>query len=166
MDWNLPEGLDNRAAYFDPNVDYWRVPLMRNETVIERPAQQSTITRRYTEEAVRFIRDHQDQSFFLYVPHSMPHTPLFVSDAYRDHSAAGIYGDVIEELDWSVKQIVETIKTAGLEENTLIVFTSDNGTVDPIRDTRRVRRVSCATEKEQHSKEACASPESSGGPTE
>ena len=127
MDWNLPEGLDNRAAYFDPNVDYWRVPLMRNETVIERPAQQSTITRRYTEEAVRFIRDHQDQSFFLYVPHSMPHTPLFVSDAYRDHSAAGIYGDVIEELDWSVKQIVETIKTAGLEENTLIVFTSDNG---------------------------------------
>ncbi len=127
MDWNLPEGLDNRTAYFDPNVDYWRVPLMRNETVIERPAQQSTITRRYTEEAVRFIRDHQDQSFFLYLPHSMPHTPLFVSDAYRGRSAAGIYGDVIEELDWSVKQIVETIKSAGLDENTLIVFTSDNG---------------------------------------
>ena len=165
MDWNLPEGLDNRAAYFDPNVDYWRVPLMRNETVIERPAQQSTITRRYTEEAVRFIRDHQDQSFFLYVPHSMPHTPLFVSDAYRDHSAAGIYGDVIEELDWSVKQIVETIKTAGLEENTLIVFTSDNGPWTRF-ETHGGSAGLLRDGKEQRSKGACASPESSGGPTE
>ena len=127
MDWNLPEGLDNRSAYFTPNVDYWQVPLIRNETVIERPAQQSTITRRYTEEAVGFIRDHQDEAFFLYVPHSMPHTPLFVSDAYRGRSAAGIYGDVIEELDWSVQQIVETLKTTGLEDNTLVIFTSDNG---------------------------------------
>ena len=127
MDWNLPDGLDNRSAYFAPKIDYWQVPLMQNEVVIERPAQQSTITKRYTEEAVRFIRDHQDQSFFLYVPHSMPHMPLFASDAYRGRSAAGMYGDVIEELDWSVKQIVEAVKTAGLAENTLVVFTSDNG---------------------------------------
>ena len=127
MDWNLPDGLANRTAYFNPNVNYWQVPLIRNETVIERPAQQSTITRRYTEEAIRFIHDHKDEPFFLYVPHSMPHMPLFVSDAQRGRSAAGIYGDVIEELDWSVQQIIETLKAEGLEENTLVVFTSDNG---------------------------------------
>ena len=127
MDWNLPDGLDNRTAYFPPDVDYWQVPLMRDETVIERPAEQSTITRRYTEEAVRFIGEHKDGPFFLYVPHSMPHMPLFVSDAYRGRSAAGIYGDVIEEIDWSVGQIVDAVETAGLAEHTLVIFTSDNG---------------------------------------
>ncbi len=127
MDWNLPDGLDSRTAYFNPDADYWQVPLMRDETEIERPAQQATITRRYTEEAVRFIREHRDEPFFLYVPHSMPHMPLFVSDAYRDRSAAGIYGDVIEEIDWSVGEIVDAVETAGLADRTLVVFTSDNG---------------------------------------
>ena len=127
MDWDLPDGLDNRTAYFNPDVDYWQVPLMRDETEIERPAQQATITRRYTEEAVRFIREHRDEPFFLYVPHSMPHMPLFVSDAYRGRSAAGIYGDVIEEIDWSVEEIVDAVETAGLADRTLVVFTSDNG---------------------------------------
>ena len=127
MDWDLPDGLDNRTAYFNPDVDYWQVPLMRDETEIERPAQQATITRRYTEEAVRFIREHEDEPFFLYVPHSMPHMPLFVSDAYRGRSAAGIYGDVIEEIDWSVGEIVDAVETAGLADRTLVVFTSDNG---------------------------------------
>ena len=127
MDWDLPDGLDNRTAYFNPDADYWQVPLMRDETEIERPAQQATITRRYTEEAVRFIREHEDEPFFLYVPHSMPHMPLFVSDAYRGRSAAGIYGDVIEEIDWSVGEIVDAVETAGLADRTLVVFTSDNG---------------------------------------
>ncbi len=127
MDWNLPDGLDSRTAYFNPDVDYWQVPLMRDEAVIERPAQQATITRRYTEEAVRFIGEHRDEPFFLYVPHSMPHMPLFVSDAYRDRSAAGIYGDVIEEIDGSVGEIVDAVETAGLADRTLVVFTSDNG---------------------------------------
>ena len=127
MDWNLPEGLENRSAYFDPEIDYWHVPLMRNETELERPADQTTLTRRYTEEAVAFIEEHRDGPFFLYMPHSMPHIPLFVSDEFRGRSTAGIYGDVIEEIDWSVGQVMAALERAGLSERTLVVFTSDNG---------------------------------------
>ena len=127
MDWNLPDGLENRTAYFEPEIDYWHVPLMRNEAELERPADQTILTRRSTEEAVAFIEDHRDESFFLYMPHSMPHMPLFVSDQFRGRSTAGIYGDVIEEIDWSVGQVIAALERAGLSENTLVVFTSDNG---------------------------------------
>ena len=127
MDWNLPDGLENRTAYFEPEIDYWHVPLMRNEVELERPADQTILTRRSTEEAVAFIEDHRDEPFFLYMPHSMPHMPLFVSDQFRGRSTAGIYGDVIEEIDWSVGQVIAALERAGLSENTLVVFTSDNG---------------------------------------
>ena len=127
MDWNLPEGIENRHAYFHPEIDYWDVPLMRNDEELERPAEQSMLTKRYTEEAARFIEAHRDEPFLLYVPHTMPHMPLFVSDEFRGRSAAGIYGDVIEEIDWGVGQILDAIRTEGLAENTLVVFTSDNG---------------------------------------
>ena len=127
MDWHLPDGLSRREAYFNPDIDYWHVPLIRNDEELERPAVQTTITRRYTEEAVRFVREHRDGPFFLYVPHSMPHMPLFMSDEFRGRSAAGVYGDVIEELDWSVGQILETVQDAGIDDETLVVFTSDNG---------------------------------------
>ncbi len=103
------------------------VPLMRNEEIIEQPVDQNTVTKRYTEEAVRFIREQKDTPFFLYMPHTMPHIPLFVSDDFRDKSAGGLYGDVIEEIDWSVGQILAELKAQGLDENTLVVFTSDNG---------------------------------------
>ena len=127
MDQNLPEGLTNRSALFEPEIDYWQVPLIRNETEFERPTDQTTLTRRYTEEAVAFIEANRDGPFLLYLPHSMPHVPLFASDEFREQSTAGIYGDVIEEIDWSVGQVIAALDRAGVSERTLVVFTSDNG---------------------------------------
>jgi len=105
----------------------YNVPLMRNDNIIERPADQRTITKRYTEEAVSKIKDMKDDPFFIYLAHSLPHIPLFRSEEFKDVSMAGIYGDVIEEIDWSVGQILKTLKEEGIDENTLVVFTSDNG---------------------------------------
>jgi arylsulfatase A len=116
-----------RQAFFDPKIEYWNVPLMRNEEIIERPADQNTITKRYAEEAVRFIEQNKDRPFFVYLAHSLPHVPLFCSDQFRDTSRRGLYGDVVEEIDWGVGRIMETLRREGLAENTLVVFTSDNG---------------------------------------
>jgi len=102
-------------------------PLMRDEQIVEHPAVQATLTRRYTEEGVEFIRAHKDRPFFLYMPHTMPHVPLFASEKFKGTSARGLYGDVIEEIDWSVGQILGTLRELGLAENTLVVYTSDNG---------------------------------------
>ncbi len=121
---DAPKG---RASFLHPRVAYWNVPLMRNEKIVERPADQTTITKRYTEEAVSFIRAHKDQPFFLYLPHSLPHVPLFRSKKFEDVSLRGLYGDVIEEVDWSVGQVLNTLRQEGLAENTLVFFTSDNG---------------------------------------
>jgi arylsulfatase A-like enzyme len=115
------------AAYYDPKPEYWDVPLMRNGDVIERPADHRTLTRRYTEEAVRFIDASKGRPFFLYLAHSLPHIPLARSADYVGHSTGGIYGDVIEEIDWSTGRILETLRAAGLDRRTLVVFTSDNG---------------------------------------
>jgi len=120
-------GPQGRAAFWDPKSEYWNVPLMRNEQIIERPADQNTLTRRYTEEAVRFIERSKDRPFFLYVAQTMVHVPLFVSNDFRGRVRAGLYGDAVEEIDWSVGRIVETLRREGLAENTLFVFTSDNG---------------------------------------
>lgn len=105
----------------------WNVPLMHNEEIIERPADQTQITKRYTEAAVDFIESNADRPFFLYLAHSMPHVPLFVSPEFKDTSRRGLYGDVIEQIDWSVGRILNTLRMQGLAENTLVVFTSDNG---------------------------------------
>jgi len=102
-------------------------PLMRNEEVIEEPANQDMLVERYTEEAVNFITANQDRPFFLYLPHNMPHTPLHVSDRFRGKSAGGLYGDVIKSIDWSVGQVLRTLERLGLDENTFVMFTSDNG---------------------------------------
>jgi arylsulfatase A len=111
--------------YFKHNPKY--VPLMRQEEVIEFPADQATLTKRYTEEAIKFIKKHKKDPFFLYLPHTMPHTPLYASEDFEGTSLRGLYGDVIEELDWSVGQVLETLRETGLDKNTLVVFTSDNG---------------------------------------
>ena len=105
----------------------YNVPLMRNKEIIERPADQRTITKRYTEEAVSKIKSLKDEPFFIYLAHSLPHIPLFRSEEFKDVSAAGFYGDVIEEIDWSVGQILKTLKEEGIDENTLVFFSSDNG---------------------------------------
>lgn len=115
------------AAYYDPKPEYWDVPLMRNGDVIERPADHRTLTKRYTEEAISFINKNRTRPFLLYVAHSMPHIPLARSAEFTGHSAAGIYGDVIEELDSSTGRILDALKAARIDRNTLVVFTSDNG---------------------------------------
>ena len=107
-------------------------PLIRDETVIEQPAVQDTLTRRYTEEALKFIRDHasgarQGHPFFLYLPYTFPHVPLHASPAFRGKSPRGLYGDVVEELDDSVGQILQVLRQEQLASSTLVVFTSDNG---------------------------------------
>lgn len=111
----------------DEYYQAFNVPLMRDEEVLERPADQRTLTKRYTEEAIQKIQEFGGEPFFIYLAQSFPHIPLFRSEEFKDRSLAGIYGDVIEEIDWCVGQIVETLKAEGLAENTLIVFTSDNG---------------------------------------
>jgi arylsulfatase A-like enzyme len=103
------------------------LPLLKNEAVIEAPVEQATITRRYTKEAIDFIKKHKEQPFFLYLPHTMPHNPVHASEQFRDQSANGRYGDAVEEIDWSVGEIIKTLRALKLEGKTLLLFTSDNG---------------------------------------
>ncbi len=127
MDATQPKEKRKWALYNPDRIDYWDVPLMRNEKIIERPANQYTITKRYTEEAVKFIKKNKDRPFFLYFAHTMTHVPLFRSEKFVDISLAGIYGDVMEEVDWSVGQVLETVRNNNISERTLVIFTSDNG---------------------------------------
>ncbi len=106
---------------------FGELPLLENETIIDTLHEQSMITTQYTDRAVDFIRRNKDHPFFLYLPHSMPHVPLYVSDKFKGKSSRGIYGDVISEIDWSVGQILETLKELKIDKNTLVIFTSDNG---------------------------------------
>jgi arylsulfatase A len=101
--------------------------LYRGSTPIEHLVDQSTLTERYTEEAVAFIRESEGRPFFLYVAHSMPHVPLSVSPRFAGQSSGGLYGDVVESLDWSTGRILDTLREEGLDGRTLVVFTSDNG---------------------------------------
>lgn len=110
-----------------PETAHYNVPLMRNTEIIERPADQNTIVRRYTDEAIAFIKANQNRPFFLYLPHNLPHIPLFASAKFRGKSARGLYGDVVEEIDFNVGRIIDTLRELKLEKNTLVVFTSDNG---------------------------------------
>lgn len=101
--------------------------LWRDTTPIEYPVDQTTLTKRYTDEAVDFIRAANDAPFFLYLAHSMPHVPLSRSDDFVGHSKGGLYGDVVEEIDWSAGHILDALEQEGLIDNTLVIFTSDNG---------------------------------------
>ncbi len=126
-DMDRIKGIDHYESCVNPKVEYFQVPLMQNNEVIEMPANQITITKRYTEETVNFIKENADSSFFIYLAHTMPHVPLFTAQEFKNKSLRGVYGDVIEELDWSVGQVLQTLKEQGLDKNTLVVFTSDNG---------------------------------------
>ncbi|RUL88280.1 sulfatase family protein [Tautonia sociabilis] len=110
----------------NPNA-YPPLPLIDGEEIVQTNPDQRNLTTWYTERAVSFIDENADRPFFLYVPHSMPHVPLFVSDKFAGKSEQGMYGDVIMEIDWSVGQILEALRRNGLDEETLVVFTSDNG---------------------------------------
>ncbi len=103
------------------------VNLYRDNELIEPKADLSQLTRRYTDEAIRFIKEKKDQPFFVYLAHSMPHVQLAVSEEFKGKSKGGLYGDVVEEIDWNVGRILQTLKDEGLDENTYVIFTSDNG---------------------------------------
>ncbi|MCE5276408.1 MAG: sulfatase [Planctomycetaceae bacterium] len=103
------------------------LPLLEGDKPIEHGPDQSQLTRRYTERAVAFIKKNKDRPFFLYLPHTMPHVPLAASAKFKGKSKRGLYGDVIEEIDWSTGEILAALKEQGLDERTLVIFTSDNG---------------------------------------
>lgn len=121
--------------FYNPKSKYWNIPLYRSENVdgkfrdelVERPLDQPTLTRRLTEEAIGFIRKNHDGPFLVYLPYSMPHLPVFASEDFEGKSLRGAYGDAVEEIDWSVGRIRTTLEELGLAQNTLVVFTSDNG---------------------------------------
>ena len=119
-------GFDEYYGLLHSN-DMAPVELYRGQQMIEFPVDQTTLTKRYTNEAVRFITESKDKPFFLYFPHSFPHVPLFTSTDFEGQSDAGLYGDVVEEIDWSVGEVLKTLKELGLDENTFVIFTSDNG---------------------------------------
>jgi arylsulfatase A len=101
--------------------------LMRNDRVIEWPTDITQLTKRYTHEAVKFIKENKDKPFFLYLAHGTPHHPYTVDASFRGKSVHGLYGDMIEEIDWSVGEVIKALKENGLEKKTLVAFTSDNG---------------------------------------
>ncbi len=125
-------------------VNLWQTPLYENEAIIELPVDQRTITRRYTDRAIEFITANQEQPFFLYLPHSMPHIPLYVPDDVYDSDPKNAYKCVIEHIDAEVGRLMDKVRELGLSENTMVVYTSDNGpwlrfkthggTAGPLRD--------------------------------
>jgi len=125
--FGLPYSNDMWPHHPENKNYYPPLPLYENERIIDTVDDQDLLTTQYTERAVDFIRRNKDQPFFLYLTHSMPHVPLAVSDKFRGQSERGLYGDVIMEIDWSVGQVLETLKQYGLDERTLVIFASDNG---------------------------------------
>lgn len=124
--YGLPYSNDMRPKS-NNGKDYPALPLYENEKVIERNPDQSQLTTHYTEHAVSFIEQNKDHPFFLYLAHTMPHVPLAVSDKFKGKSGHGLYGDVTEEIDWSVGQVLDALKRNQLDDNTLVIYTSDNG---------------------------------------
>lgn len=120
----IPKGA---SGSLNPDPKWWNCALLQNEKIIEQPADLSTLTKRYTAEALQFIRENKKKRFFLYFAHTYPHVPLFASEKFKGKSARGLFGDVVEELDWSVGQVLKTLRDEKLAENTFVFFTSDNG---------------------------------------
>jgi arylsulfatase A len=118
-------------------------PILRGDTVEKRPAIPAEMTGLYTAEALEFIRANRARPFFLYLAHAMPHIPFDASPRFKGRSARGLYGDAVEELDWSTGAILDQVRALGIAENTLVIFTSDNGperntpgTAAPLRGTK------------------------------
>ena len=110
------------------NKNYkWQLPLISQKDTIELDPNQKYLTKTFTNKAVDFIKSNKNKPFFLYLAHPMPHIPLYASEAFQNTSKRGKYGDTVEEIDWSVGEILKTLKKDNLENNTLVVFTSDNG---------------------------------------
>jgi len=121
------KGLSRKEIFWHPKNEYFDVPILKDEDEVERPADQHTLTKRYNEAAVKYIRENKDNPFFLYLAHNLPHVPLYASSDFIGKSKRGLYGDVLQEIDDGVGKILHALKETGLDENTLVVFTSDNG---------------------------------------
>ncbi len=128
--FGLPYSNDMWPRHPEAPGGYPSLPLIEGDKVVKAEVtheDQAQLTTWYTERAVKFIDANKARPFFLYVAHNMPHVPLHVSDKFKGKSARGLYGDVIEEIDWSVGEILAALKRNGLDENTWVIFTSDNG---------------------------------------
>ncbi len=123
-DWDGPR--PNYSSFKNAPESAWKTPYYINRKKVG-VIKQSEITGSYTEQAIQFIETNHQKPFFLFLSHNMPHVPIFASESFRGKSANGVYGDVIEELDWSTGEVIKCIQNHGLEKTTLIVFTSDNG---------------------------------------
>jgi arylsulfatase A len=127
----LPRARAREATVRETGIrrDQPPLPLLENRKVIDRldAAGQTTITRRYTERAVQFLREQKEGPFLLYMPHTAVHFPLYPALQWRNTSQKGLIGDWIQEVDWSVGQVMQTLRELGLEKNTMVLFTSDNG---------------------------------------
>jgi arylsulfatase A-like enzyme len=129
---HLPQFLPTRHGFdyffgLPYSNDMGPLGLIEGEETIDTKPDQSQLTRKYTEKAIDFITKNRNQPFLVYLPHTMPHVPLFASEEFKGKSQKGIYGDVIMELDWSTGEILKTLKELGLDEKTLVIFASDNG---------------------------------------
>ena len=123
-----PQGKKQTRDVFDVCDRFtFQVPLIQGREVVEFPVNQELFTERYTNAAVKWITQERERPFFLYLAHNMPHAPVFASRQFQGRSRGGRYGDVVEEIDWSVGQLMKAVKDKGIAENTLVVFTSDNG---------------------------------------
>ena len=136
-DMNHPDNK-NKPKYWGPKASdvlwndqksalRWKTPLMKDEKIIEIPVNQQTITRRYTDKSIEFIKANKDKPFFLYLPHSMPHVPLYVPDDVLDKDPKNAYTNTIEHIDAEVGRVLKTVKDLGLDKKTYIIFTTDNG---------------------------------------
>ena len=142
----LQQGFDEYFGIPYSN-DMEAVVYLEGNDLYAHEVDQTQTTKVYTERAVDFIERHKKEPFFLYLPHSMPHVPLYASEQFAGNSPRGLYGDVIEEIDWSVGQVLEKLEVEGLAENTVVVFTSDNGpwlafgpnggSADPLREGKQ-----------------------------
>lgn len=125
--FGIPYSNDNSEYHPVLAAEMPPLPLHDGEQVIETDPDQTQFTRRFTERAQNFIERNSTNRFFLYLPHVMPHVPIFASAKFKGRSGAGLYADVMQELDWSVGEILATLKRLNLDERTLVIFTSDNG---------------------------------------
>jgi arylsulfatase A-like enzyme len=122
--FGLPYSNDMMPPWVKTEVPLW---LYEGTKRVEHPVNQDTLTTRYTERAVKFLERDHDKPFFLYLAYNMPHMPVRTADRFRGRSRAGLYGDVIQTIDWSVGEVMKTLKRTGRDKNTLVIFTSDNG---------------------------------------
>ena len=132
--YGVPYSNDMSTYHRNEKTNYkYNLPLVRNKEVIEWEPDQHVFTKNATEEAIKFIDSNKDKPFFVYIPHAMPHIPIYASKEFEGTSKRGLYGDVIEEIDWSVGQVLATLKKHNLDENTIVMFATDNGPWEPFK---------------------------------